>query len=393
MVTLGSKLSIKIINRSVGTRGGFLLSRGLKLSESKNHHYVPKHLQQAFRANPKDQVWCYDKSKCQHFLTNPKNILSETYFNEFDIEYEGNDFIVSAENWITKVEAIYQPALQKILSTEDLRLISPLETAALLILLPFQAFRTRTSRDTYEKMRIEIVKQIKEKTPYNVNPEEELEELRQLSESETKTLHLRMLRTLAPEMVDILVGRDIVLFRAPKDDVLILGDHPVVLHNDVDHGFGGNLGWKVKGIQIFLPISPNLLLAVLCPSVLDATLEKCETEASKLLELAFTMGKQNPNFFDQIRQEAAQSIESARAFVKVARSGQTSILSSENVLFCNSLQINFASRFVISSENNFSLAKKMTRDNKNDNPALSRSLHGNKLAKGPVVYRDGKFGI
>lgn len=54
------------------------------------------------------------------------------------------------------------------------------------------------------------------------------------------------------------------LLRNETQRELISSDHPVVLHNRYCEGidYEGCLGWNCRGIQVFFPISPTLLLAL-----------------------------------------------------------------------------------------------------------------------------------
>jgi len=44
-------------------------------------------------------------------------------------------------------------------------------------------------------------------------------------------------------------------------------DFPVVKHNDLDFGPYGNLGLLTKGIQIYFPLNPWMMLSIVEPSV------------------------------------------------------------------------------------------------------------------------------
>ena len=46
-----------------------------------------------------------------------------------------------------------------------------------------------------------------------------------------------------------------------------VSDNPVVLENRNDFGVYGNIGLAVPGIQIYLPLSSTLMLAMYCPSI------------------------------------------------------------------------------------------------------------------------------
>ena len=54
-----------------------------------------------------------------------------------------------------------------------------------------------------------------------------------------------------------------------SDDVFYLGDNPVVLQRTGNPKDGSNLGFDVKGVEAFLPLSPKCALYMPCRSVSD----------------------------------------------------------------------------------------------------------------------------
>ena len=94
------------------------------------------------------------------------------------------------------------------------------------------------------------------------------------------------------------------------DDNLYISDNPVIFYNENNDNERGNLGINSKGVQIYLPISSSLVLA--------------------LLE-----NRKNKKTDDTISNNKAV------------------------VLFLNNMQINNADRFIFSKFNNFELVYKV----------------------------------
>nr|QWP89203.1 hypothetical protein IHCLGBEB_00006 [Escherichia coli] len=67
--------------------------------------------------------------------------------------------------------------------------------------------------------------------------------------------------------IDLLPKKDWYLETRPERPFTCIGDNPVVLKNSNDFGPYGNLGLAVRGIQIYLPLSSTLMLAMYCPSI------------------------------------------------------------------------------------------------------------------------------
>ena len=70
-----------------------------------------------------------------------------------------------------------------------------------------------------------------------------------------------------------------------KDEVYI-SDNPLVMHNQKDFGPYGNIGLAVPGIEIYYPLSPNTILAYMCPLALKKT-EEAHAKADKSVAAFF----------------------------------------------------------------------------------------------------------
>jgi len=84
------------------------------------------------------------------------------------------------------------------------------------------------------------------------------------SEDDLKAFHLGFLERNSSAMAVHMVDKRWLLFETDAQHPFWLSDNPVVLHNDEDLGPRGNIGLAVPGIQVYLPVSPTLLLGLLC---------------------------------------------------------------------------------------------------------------------------------
>ena len=137
-------------------------------------------------------------------------------------------------------------------------------------------------------------------------------------------------------------NKDWLLFETTRDDPLFISDSPVVLDNEVNHRSYGNIGLAVKGIQIYVPLSSTLCLALFCPSILEAL-----DQAIVRLEI-------------QLRHRPQPaSLKDSRAFLDRAKSGAPIKLEPANVERLNSLQVKMSHRFVFCEMNSFKLVDRM----------------------------------
>ena len=72
--------------------------------------------------------------------------------------------------------------------------------------------------------------------------------------------------------VDALLEKTLFLYRSDGSAPFWIGDSPVATHNTINPGDGlhSTLGLGVLGIEIYPPISSELVLAHMCPSIATA---------------------------------------------------------------------------------------------------------------------------
>jgi hypothetical protein len=125
-----------------------------------------------------------------------------------------------------------------------------------------------------------------------------------------------------------------------------MGDHPFAMVNDVDLPGRGNLGITCEGIQIYLPLSPTLALALWCPSL----------QQQLLLFVEKMKGKRMASELSEADRKASrQAVEIVDAINK----GVPLMYELENALRFNSLQVIHAERFVFSNQKEFPLVRDM----------------------------------
>lgn len=118
-------------------------------------------------------------------------------------------------------------------------------------------------------LHIEIERGVRERVEGLGHRMEEIKGWEPLTEDRLKQLHLRNTQDMLGKFALVIGGKDMLLARPAENDSFYIGDNPVVLSNRLDFGPYGNIGLGVKGIEIYLPLSSNLLLCAFCPSILS----------------------------------------------------------------------------------------------------------------------------
>jgi hypothetical protein len=123
-----------------------------------------------------------------------------------------------------------------------------------------------------------------------------------------------------------------ILIHSSNSQVFWISDNPVVLHNTFPYG---ERALNAPGIEIYFPISSELVLGFFCPSI--------EVKIQQLLSL------NNPGIDRQKYSEIYRGLQG----------GDAVSLGPETVPFLNSLQVLHSSRFLYAPSNEFELAREI----------------------------------
>ena len=169
----------------------------------------------------------------------------------------------------------------------------------------------------------------------------------------TKSLH---------EYAGHFATKDPILFAAPLGSEFILGDNPVVWQNREPTGFWGNLGLACRGIELYLPISADLVLAFWCPShgqkIADG-LKKTRALVGNFKAQA-VLGARPVPMPKELIQKAEEGMKAhLEPMEHSLKTGEAYMSSEENVINLNSLQVGQSERFIASKAGDFGLAAEM----------------------------------
>ncbi len=336
----------------------------MKQTYPKNHHYIPQFLLRNFCYGKKKYVWVYDKKTDKEFNSNIRNIASEIKFYEmmgkdfFKIFLEAKEkllenapeeikeliekgeFKISMEEGFCALESNSKRIIEKILENGSLSNLTQKDKVSLALFLSVQMVRTKTYIDMV-KYTNELLRNKMLEMGFS---EEQALKSAGMDEAGLKYFHMRQIMD-AERFVPHFLNKVWLLFRSPPGLSFYIADNPIVLQNANQDKFRGNLGLAVKGIEIYMPIARNYVLALLCPSYGEMA-AGAEEKLNMFAEYQFSFGMQ---YLHQM--------------LKGIKSGSAVEVSKENVINLNYLQTMFSSRFVYSNKQDFVLVKDMINEN------------------------------
>jgi hypothetical protein len=332
-----------------------MTSEGKKGDGAQNQHYVPKFILRNFLSNEsKEQVSVFRKSNGKGFVTSIRNIMAERRFHEFAI---GEDYLASFETGICQIERQLLPTYRKVIEARRLdRSIE--ERANLAMLMAFQMVRTRQQREQF----LRVEEQLKEHMEKHGGTIEQLDGYEPFTEERLTEQHIKFIGHSFGEFSNRIAAKDFLLLSAPEGRSFYLADNPVCLHNsEPADPFWGNIGLAVKGIEIYLPLAADLMLAAWCPSILqqirDERDRQRQEQTSELLGMVMR-GQISP---DQMREQLAVFAEMGKFPQTVLAgfdAGAPVPMTESNMDFSNSLQMNYAREYVICKRGDLKLAQR-----------------------------------
>ncbi len=283
---------------------------------------MPQILLRGFTIAPdREQVWVSDKRTGKTFQTAVRKIASERGY--YDL---GGSAILDAV--MNRADDAALGIINRIRERRSLGGVGKFDRGLLATIVAIQMLRTRGYQEGRRHLAQTLFDKIYEKTG-TVDPE-----FREyLAEDRLRDEYLRAIPESTQRFLPHLLDKDLLLFRTDCSVPFYVSDNPVALNNTTNPGDGirGTLALAVHGIEVYFPISSELTLGFLCPSIA----KQYETNSNLLWQMG--------GFIK----------ESAYEYLQARDTGKPLILSRDKVRFQNSPQAHNAERFVVSSVNEF----------------------------------------
>jgi hypothetical protein len=296
---------------------------------NENQHWVPKFLIRNF-ADVDGRVFRLDVQTNDVTKPPPKFAASGPDFYEFEIEGQA----VTFEDRLGKIETAAAPILQRIITACSLAGLSEQDKRRVADFVASQSFRT----EAFYK---------------GLNPD-----LPRTAFGAT----FRELWRSAFLIADEVVRRHWALMLIDTDDIFYLGDNPVVLQRTADPKDGLGLGFDVRGVEAFLPLSPKCALYMPCTSTAADILERYHAamELHRVVRsniLRGVLGGTNELATAQL------VISRLHPLVRAFTTGVPLIANSANVENLNYLQCSWAHAAIYSNRREFTFAHRVFSEN------------------------------
>ena len=262
-------------------------------------------------------------------------MAAETGFYDFQI----GDEVFSIESRLCDMEDAAAPILRRVAAEQSLTSLTEPEFATVARFIAAQIMRTPRLIEQSDRMAEQMRQRLRERG----HDPDMVPQLQPLTPDQKRQLSAAWIHDSAA-FVPLLLDKLWMLALSEGKPWSYISDNPVVLHNSRKFGPLGNLGLAVPGIEVHLPIAASLSLGLYCRSLFEDM----------------------PGAGDGTLQRLSRA---------ACNQGRAVMVQPENVVFLNSLQVAFSSRFVFSRDGDFGLVREMLAEH----PRL-RIGHGSELA-------------
>jgi hypothetical protein len=297
-----------------------------------NQHYVAQMLLRGFAITAdSEQVHVFDKQTGNIFKTTVRNIAAERGYYDM-----GDSAALDAA--MNRADKLASNIITEIRNRRSLAGTTYKDRAMLAGFVALQMIRTRGFQENFRHLGPAMIEAMRKR---GLEPPAEWDG--QFATQEQREAYLKVIPGFMKDFLPHLLKKDLLLFKTDPNVPFCISDNPVALHNTINDGGGvrGTLGLAVRGIEIYMPISTELTLAFMCPTI----------------GMGLELVKSNMNLMGGFINENAFYYLHARDV------GKALMIKPDNVRFQNSLQILNAERFVISSREDFADAADIVREN------------------------------
>jgi hypothetical protein len=321
---------------------------GVEGKLARYNHCVPRFILENFAQDGKLSI--LDKHTLKRFKLPPYRAMGEKDFNNVRV----GDHVLSFENKFTYIEDRAAPIISEIVQKRSLASLSPMNEAVLHTFVIVQLLRSKRRRLDHAAVSAEIRRRWSEA---DLNPLKD----KMVDEEFEKFFALNFTFSKLDEFISPLVSKHSFLMIKDCKGDLYISDNPMVMHNSKQYGPYGNIGLAVPHIEIYYPLSHEVVLAYMCPLTMKETEEKldgADREVDSLFSRLFMspMGLSAANRLEIERSRA--EIQRAKSYYAMIKNERAAPITSENLLFLNSLQTLSSYRYLACRTDDFAFAVK-----------------------------------
>lgn len=308
-------------------------------------HTVPRFLLKHFSTPGKGKrlrLYAFDKAAGRAYATTPDDATVRNTFYNLDNHPDR----LSLEPLLGIYENHAAPVISALLEHRDIQRLTEGERYKLAVFVAVQRARTFGELERISGM---ISKLTVKMEAIGSTRDEAFAALGLSSEGDTRDTFLRQL-VHQMSHIEHLLSKDWYLMETRPEHPFYVSDNPVVLKNSNDLGSYGNIGLAVRGIQIYLPLSSTLMLAMYCPSIREQKLSE-QQHVHHLLARAPHLIPRNMRPFEMLTH-----LSRFTDYLLMP-------LTLDHVTHYNALQVEYAEQYLFCGGNNFSLVEKMLADN------------------------------
>lgn len=224
----------------------------------KLQHYVPRfYLKNFSKLEGKNHILkCFDKSEEKQFDTDIKNVACEKFF--YDEEMNGEQLV---EKKLSQLEGLFNQSIKKLIKLKNPDKLSVKDRGHISLFLAIQYIRTKETREMIR----DSIKQLKKKLSKRKLSRKLRQDLKEVyTDKSIKSIHINTLKN-SLEFADVIYNMKWIIALNRTKTPFWTSDNPIALHNEINHTPYGNLGLTCLGIELHLPLTPNLLLITCDP--------------------------------------------------------------------------------------------------------------------------------
>lgn len=222
------------------------------------HHYVPRFYLRNFaqKQGKKHQFYAFDLEQGRKY-PNPTSIDKVAVITGFYDSVDQTGQEQSIEPLLGDMEAAAAPAITHLIKTEAVAALSRSERFAIALFCATQWLRVPAQREVQHDMTEALRVALMARMP----PQQAQELVAQYSLNDAETAHLTntMIVKGAIPFADVLLERHWALCKTSYQHRLLTSDNPLARTTDT---FGHAPGLLVQGLQLWLPLSPLLVLGI-----------------------------------------------------------------------------------------------------------------------------------